>query len=220
MSPPEPPTRPGTNRIYLVRHGETDWSLTGQHTGRTNLPLTAHGEEQALALAPEMIGVRFAHVLASAARRARRTCALAGPGESAEDEPDLAEWDYGDYEGQRSVEILVGRPDWSVYRDGCPGGEAPLDVSRRADRIIARLRGLDGDIALFSHRQFGCCLAARWIGLTVCEAQNFELAPASVSVLGWNPSHPGLAVIARWNASQVDLRRHAMGPVRPALAAS
>ncbi|NEU14607.1 histidine phosphatase family protein [Methylobacterium sp. BTF04] len=198
----EPPAGPGTGRIYLVRHGETDWSLTGQHTGRTDLALTAHGEEQALALAPALAPIRFARAFTSPARRAQRTCSLAGLGASAEIEPDLAEWDYGDYEGKRSMDIVQGRPGWSVYRDGCPGGEIPPEVSARADRVIARLRTLDGNVAVFSHGQFGCSLGARWIGLPIVDAQHFELAPASISILGWNPNHAGLAVIARWNGSQ------------------
>lgn len=197
----EPSARPGTNRVYFIRHGETAWSLTGQHTGRTDLALTPHGEDEALALAPDLAGIRFSHVLTSPAGRARRTCALAGLADEAEVVPDLAEWDYGDYEGKLSADILAGRPGWSAYRDGCPGGESASDVSDRVDGIIARLRALDGDVAVFSHGQFGCCLGARWIGLSIGEARHFELAPASVSVLGWNSNHPGLAVIARWNAS-------------------
>lgn len=201
MPLPRLTARSETGRIYVVRHGETEWSLTGQHTGRTDIALTAHGKDEALALAPELASVRFAHVLTSPARRARKTCALAGLAAAAEIEPDLAEWDYGDYEGKLSADIIRERPDWSAYRDGCPGGESAAEVSGRVDRVIARLRGLEGDVAVFSHGQFGCCLGARWIGLPVVEAQHLELAPASISVLGWNPSHPRVAVIVRWNST-------------------
>ncbi len=216
----EPSAHRASVRIHFVRHGETDWSLSGRHTGRTDIALTAHGEDEALALAPELGAVRFAHVFTSSASRARRTCALAGLAAMAEILPDLAEWDYGDYEGRLSADIVEDSPDWSVYRDGCPGGESPSDVSGRADRVIARLRTLNGDVALFSHGQFGCCLAARWIGLPVLEAQHFQLDPASVSILGWNPKRPGLAVIARWNAQpgetgcRADVPGHSISPRR------
>ena len=159
-------------------------------------------------------------MLTSPARRARRTCALAGLIGEAEVEPDLAEWDYGDYEGKLSADIQRERPGWSAYRDGCPGGETASEVSNRADRVIARLRALDGVVAVFSHGQFGCCLAARWIDLPIVEARHLQLDPASVSVLGWNPTHPGLAVIARWNASPRPAGRHAEVPVRPVPEAS
>ncbi|MDQ2804908.1 MAG: histidine phosphatase family protein [Pseudomonadota bacterium] len=188
-------------KLYLVRHGETEWSLSGQHTGRTDVALTARGENEARALEPALRAITFDRVLTSPAQRARRTCVLAGLGPTAEIEPDLAEWDYGDYEGQLSTNIREDRPGWSVYRDGCPGGETTYDVSRRADRVIARLRTLSGNVALFSHGQFGCSLAVRWIGLPVIQGQHLQLGTASLSVLAFNPSHPGLAVIAHWNTS-------------------
>ncbi|MGC2224456.1 MAG: histidine phosphatase family protein, partial [Methylocella sp.] len=165
-------------QLYFIRHGETAWSLTGQHTGVTDVPLTAHGEEEARELEPFLRKIKFARVLTSPRQRARRTCELAGFGASAAIEPDLSEWDYGDYEGRRSVDIRKERPDWNVFRDGCPGGETPAQVSDRADRLIAHLRALDGNVALFSHGQFGCVLAARWIGLPVLEGQHFALGPA------------------------------------------
>ncbi len=152
-------------QLYLIRHGETDWSISGQHTGRTDIPLTARGEDEARTLAPLLRAVSFARVLTSSRRRARRTCELAGLGAVSEVEPDLTEWDYGEYEGQRTVDIREGRPDWNVFRDGCPGGETTAHVSDRADRLIARLLALSGNIALFSHGQFGSVLAARWIGM-------------------------------------------------------
>jgi broad specificity phosphatase PhoE len=188
-------------RLYLVRHGETAWSLSGRHTGRTDFPLTAHGEEQARELAQRLRGVQFNHVLTSPRLRARRTCELAGMAAAAAIEPDLAEWDYGDYEGQRSVDIRKQRAGWNIFRDGCPQGEMPAQVAERADRLIARLRALDGNVALFSHGQFGCVLAARWIGLPLAEAQHFAFGPAALSILGHDPHHPTVAVIALWNCA-------------------
>ena len=148
-------------RLHFIRHGETAWSLSGQHTGRTDIALTAHGEAQARALGPSLRLLQFARVLASPRLRARRTCELAGLGAAAEIEPDLAEWDYGGYEGLRTADIRKARPGWNIFADGCPGGETPQQVSTRADRLIASLAALNGDTALFSHGQFGCVLAAR-----------------------------------------------------------
>jgi broad specificity phosphatase PhoE len=186
-------------RIYLIRHGETAWSLTGQHTGKTDIALTQHGEEQAFALAPVLGAIEFSHVLTSPAVRALRTCKLAGFAAQAVTSADLAEWDYGDYEGKRSSDIHQFRPDWNVFQDGCPGGESVRDVTARADRVIASLRRLSGNVLLFSHGQFGRSLAARWIGLAIVEAQHLQIDPASISVLAHDPAHPEMAVIARWN---------------------
>ena len=188
-------------QAYLVRHGETAWSITGQHTGRTDLPLTAHGESEARELAPSLRQIQFGRVFVSPRLRARQTCELAGLGQVSEIEADLAEWDYGDYEGRRSADIRKMRPDWNVWRDGSPGGEAPGDVSARADRLITRLFSMHGNIGLFSHGQFGAVLAARWIGLPLIEGQHFALLPASLSILGHEPSHPDLRVIELWNAT-------------------
>ncbi len=185
--------------LYLVRHGETAWSLSGQHTGRTDIGLTPQGEAQARGLRPLLRGIAFTHVFTSPATRARQTCHLAGLGASARIEPDLVEWDYGDYEGKRSAEIRLARPDWNVFRDGAPGGDTPADITRRADRLIARLQELDGPIALFSHGQFGQALAARWIGLAVAEGQHLYLDTASVSVLACHPHHPEITIIRSWN---------------------
>jgi broad specificity phosphatase PhoE len=190
---------PAPLRLYLIRHGETKWSLSGQHTGRTDLALTPHGESQARALEPMLRAISFDHILTSPARRAQRTCELAGLGGSAEVEPDLVEWDYGDYEGRTSPDIRQDRPGWNVFRDGCPGGETVTAVSLRADRLIARAALLSGNIALFSSGQFGCSLAARWIGLPGLQAQHLVLGTASISVLASNPAHPDLQVIAHWN---------------------
>jgi len=190
----------GTLRLYLIRHGETGWSRSGRHTGRTDIPLTPSGEDEARELGKHLRDISFAQVLTSPLRRAVQTCSLAGLDKNPEIEPDLAEWDYGDYEGQRSVDILEARPDWNVYRDGCPGGETPAQVSARADRLISRLLKLDGNIALFAHGQFGSVLAARWIGLAVAEAEHFMLGTASLSILAFDPHHAGVPVIALWNA--------------------
>ena len=195
---------PAPLRLYLIRHGETEWSLSGQHTGRTDLSLTARGEDQARALQPMLRAIPFDRVLTSPARRARRTCALAGLGGPAEIEPDLAEWDYGEYEGRTSRDIRRDRPGWSVFRDGCPGGESVEAVTLRADRLITRVAALSGNVALFSSGQFGCGLAARWIGLPVLQAQHLILGTASISVLACNPAHPDLRVIARWNHAATD----------------
>jgi probable phosphoglycerate mutase len=186
--------------LYLIRHGETTWSLTHQHTGRTDIPLTEHGEEEARQLGKRLSGTRFAHAFSSPSRRAQRTCALVGLGKDAEIQADLAEWNYGDYEGGCTADIRKGRPDWNIFRDGCPGGEMPGQVSDRADRLIANLRKLDGKVALFSHGQFGCVLAARWIGLPVIDGPHFVLGTASLSVFGYDPDHPTVPVISLWNA--------------------
>lgn len=188
-------------QLYFIRHGETAWSLSGQHTGLTDIPLTAHGEDQARGLAPSLQRVQFAHVFTSPRQRAQRTCELAGLGSAAEIEPDLAEWDYGEYEGRRSADISEERPGWNIFKDGCPRGEAPQQIADRADRLIGRLCAMSGYIALFSHGHFGCVLAARWIGLPVLNGQHFLLNPASLSILCYNPSHPDLKVIAQWNAT-------------------
>ena len=186
--------------LYVIRHGETAWSLTGQHTGRTDLQLTAHGEAQALALTPWLRRIVFSRVLTSPRQRARRTCALAGQADSSIAEPLLAEWDYGDYEGLRSADIAATRPGWNVFADGCPGGETPGDVSQRADRLIESLAMIEGDIALFGHGQFSVVLAARWIGLAVHQAQHLTLGPATLSILGHRAGYEQTRSITLWNA--------------------
>jgi probable phosphoglycerate mutase len=189
-----------SSRIFLVRHGETAWSKSGQHTGRTDLPLTDQGEAEARELAPRLRAVKFDRVLVSPAQRARRTCELAGLAQTAVVEPDLAEWDYGDFEGRRSADILKERSGWNIFRDGCPRGETPAQVSDRADRLILRLKVLEGVVAIFSHGHFGRVLAARWIGLPVAGAQGFLLNTASVSVLGCEHDDPAAPAIALWNS--------------------
>ncbi len=192
------------SRLYLIRHGETAWSLSGQHTGRTDIALIEQGEQDARKLAERLHPVTFSRVFTSPLRRARRTCDLAGLGEFAEIEPDLAEWDYGEYEGRRLVEIRDGRPGWNLFHDGCPGGESPAQVSARADRLIARLRTLGGNIAVFTHGSFGRALAVRWIGLPVMEAQHFLLGTASVGILGYGHDLAEEAAIVLWNSGSND----------------
>lgn len=187
-------------RIYLVRHGETEWTISGQYTGRADIPLTAHGEDTARELGLRLRGIPFADVLTSPLLRAQRTCALAGLAPAAEIEPDLAEWDYGDYEGRTPAEIRASRPGWNPFRDGSPNGETPDQISARADRFIARLRGRRGNIALFSHGHFGRVLGARWIGLSVALAQRFLLGTASLSVLCYEHERTDQPAIAMWNA--------------------
>jgi probable phosphoglycerate mutase len=204
-------------RIYLLRHGETEWSLSGQHTGRTDLPLTEQGEQDARKLGERLSAARFNRVFTSPRQRARRTCELVGFAPVAEIEPDLAEWDYGDYEGQRSVDILQRRPDWNLFRDGCPCGESPAQVSERADRFIARLRALEGNVALFSHGHFGRALAARWIGSPVSQAQHLLLSTASISILGYEHNHADEPVIALWNAGSSEVFGASMSAIEPKL---
>lgn len=187
-------------RAYLVRHGETAWSLSGQHTGRTDIPLTEQGEQDARQLAEQLRRVSFSRVFTSPLKRARRTYELAALNKVAEIEPDLAEWDYGDYEGKRAAEIRKVRPDWNVFRDGCPRGESPAQVSKRADRLIARLRTLEGELAIFSHGHFGRVLAVRWIGLQIEQAQHFLLSTASLSILGYGHNLAEEPAIVLWNA--------------------
>jgi broad specificity phosphatase PhoE len=184
--------------IYLARHGETTWSLTGQHTGLTDLPLTELGERNAQRLGGRLSGILFERVFTSPLRRARRTCELAGFGATAEIDPNLLEWNYGDYEGRRSVEIHAERPEWQLFRDGAPGGESPQQVAERADRVVGRLRAVSGNVLIFSSGHFLRVLAGSWIGLEPYEARSLMLSTGSVSVLGYehNLEQP---VIKLWN---------------------
>jgi probable phosphoglycerate mutase len=187
--------------MFYFRHGETPWSLAARHTGVTEVALTTHGETQARALRPWAAAISFAHVFTSPRLRARATSELAGLGDQMKIEPDLAEWGYGDYEGRRSVDIRAGRPGWDIFCDGCPNGESPDEIGARADRLIARLRALGGDIALFAHGQFGSVFVARWIGLAPGEARHFSIGPASMGILGWDHDHKEIPVVALWNAA-------------------
>ena len=171
--------------IHLARHGETAWSLTGQHTGYTELPLTERGERNARSLGERLTGLVFCKVLTSPLQRATRTCELAGFGAAAEVDPNLVEWNYGDYEGLRTAQIHEKRPDWQLFRDGCPNGELPCQVGRRADRTISRLREMEGDVLIFSSGHFLRVLAARWLGLEPVGGRFFMLRTASLSALGY-----------------------------------
>ena len=183
---------------YLARHGETAWSLTGQHTGLTDLPLTERGERNARQLAERLKGLTFAKVWTSPLQRAVRTCALAGFGAVAEVDRNLLEWNYGDYEGLLTADIHAKRPDWQLFRDGCPGGETPDEVGARADRVVSRVRAVEGDVLLFSSGHFLRVLAARWLGVEPAAGRFFLLSTASLSALGYehNLSQP---VIRLWN---------------------
>lgn len=172
--------------LYLVRHGETAWTISGQHTGRTDIPLTERGEHDALALGAHLRSLSLAKVLASPLQRARQTGDLAGFSEGMEFDADLMEWNYGAYEGRRTSDIRAERPGWHLFDDGCPGGETLADVATRADRVIARIRELDGDVLLFAHRDILRILIARWIALPALEARRLNLATASLSVLGYD----------------------------------
>src|SRR5262250_2660582 len=185
--------------IYIARHGNTAWTHTGQHTGLTDLPLTPDGERNALRLGERLKSMKFAKVFTSPLQRAARTCDLSGFGSSAEIDPDLVERDYGKYEGLTSAEILRGRPDWQLFRDGCPGGESPAQIGERADRVIRRLRSVAGDVLLFSSGHFIRVLTARWLALGPGSAgRYFLLSTASLSALGYEHSvcRP---VIRLWN---------------------
>jgi len=184
--------------VYLARHGETAWSLSGQHTGRTDLPLTEHGERQARALGERLRGLHFVKVLTSPSQRARRTAELAGFGGLAETDPDLAEWDYGQYEGRRTADILAERPGWFLFRDGCPGGESPEQVAARADRVVQRIRAVHGDVAIFSSAHISRVLAVRWLGLEAAAGRYLLLGTSSLSILGYehNLTEPAIRL---WN---------------------
>lgn len=184
--------------IYLARHGETAWSLGGQHTGVTDLPLTARGECNARRLGQRLIGLQFDRVFTSPLQRARRTCELAGFGQRAEVAPDLTEWNYGQYEGLSTADIHAFRPGWEMFRDGFPGGESFDQVGARADRVVERIRSIGGDVLLFSSGHFLRVLAARWLGMETQDARYFLLGTASLSTLTYEhgPSEPAIGL---WN---------------------
>lgn len=184
--------------LYLARHGETEWALAGKHTGRTDVPLTALGEQQAVQLGKRLKGLAFTQVLTSPLQRARRTAELAGFTSVVRLEPDLLEWHYGEFEGLRSAEIRQLQPGWQLFRDGCRGGEAVLEIADRADRLLERLRSVHGDVLLFAHGHILRVLAARFLGLDVTVGGSFYLGTASLSVLGYEhpPNDP---VIKLWN---------------------
>jgi broad specificity phosphatase PhoE len=188
----------GLQVIYLARHGETAWSLSGQHTGRTDLPLTARGECNARRLGERLKGLEFARVFTSPLQRAQRTCELAGFGSNAEVDGDLVEWNYGEYEGLSTADIRARRPEWELFRDGFPGGESFGDIGTRADRVVNRVRSVDGPVLLFSSGHFLRVLAARWLGVEPQAARYLLLGTASLSTLTYehNPSEPAIGL---WN---------------------
>jgi probable phosphoglycerate mutase len=185
-------------QVVLVRHGETEWSKDGRHTGTTDIPLTEHGRDEARHLRPILQQWQFALVLSSPLQRALDTCRLAGYGEEVQLRKDLAEWDYGRYDGKTSTEIAAQRPDWSLWRDGGPGGETATDVGRRVDRVIAEVRRVDGNALLFAHGHVLRVLAARWLGQPPEAGRYYALETAAVSVLGYEHDD---SVIRRWNQS-------------------
>jgi broad specificity phosphatase PhoE len=184
-------------KVYLLRHGETEWSLNGQHTGVTDIPLTENGRMAARLLKPILAKLTFTLVLTSPLQRARETCELAGLGQFAKVEPDLIEWNYGEYEGLKTEQIRLTRPGWSVFRDGCPGGESPEQIGFRADRVITKVRATEGNVALFGHGHFTRVLAARWINLSANYGENFLLDTATLNVLGYYRESPAFMI---WNA--------------------
>ena len=183
-------------RCILVRHGETEWSLDGRHTGRTDLPLLPEGEAQARALRPGLAAYSFSEVLVSPLRRARETAALAGLEYDVVIDADLAEWDYGAYEGITTAEIRAVRPGWELFVDGVPDGESAQDVAVRVDRVIERVRSVAGDVACVAHSHVLRVLTARWIGLDPVVGRSLVLDPAAVCELGWDREHP---VVYSWN---------------------
>jgi probable phosphoglycerate mutase len=186
------------HEIILVRHAETEWSRAGRHTGRTDIPLTHAGRAAASALAKRLGEWQFERVLVSPLRRARETCELSGLGDLAEVRDDLAEWDYGEYEGLTTAQIHARRPGWSLWRDGCPGGETPQQVAARADRVIGELRAVDGAVAVFSHGHMLRVLGARWIELAPAGGARLALSAGAICVLGYERD---TAVLLRWNES-------------------
>jgi len=187
--------------VYLARHGETAWSISGQHTGLTDLPLTERGERNARRLGERLAGLNFKKVLTSPLQRASRTCELAGFGPRAEVDRDLVEWNYGQYEGRTSDEIQRMKPGWDLFRDGCPEGESPTQIASRGDRVLSRLRAVEGNVLIFSSGHFLRVLAARWLGLEPAAARFFLLMTAGLSALGYehNLSRP---VILLWDETR------------------
>jgi broad specificity phosphatase PhoE len=185
--------------VYLARHGETAWSLSGQHTGITDLPLTDRGERNASRLGKRLKELTFAKVFTSPLQRAKRTCDLAGFGAVAEIDRDLLEWNYGDYEGRRTAEILADRQGWQLFRDGCPGGESPDQVGARADRVVKRVRAVNGDVLLFSSGHFLRVLTARWLGLEAAAGRYLLLTTGSLGILAYEHHSLSEPVIRLWN---------------------
>jgi probable phosphoglycerate mutase len=186
-------------RLFLARHGDTEWTDSRRRTGRTDLPLNERGEKRARQIGERLRQFSFARVFTSPLQRASRTCVLAGFGDVAETDADLVEWDYGNFEGMRTAEIHKDRPDWELFRDGCPGGETPQDVARRADRFISLVQGFDGDVLAFSSGHIIRMIAARWLGLPPGTGRFFYCRPASVGVLGFEHESKNEPIIGLWN---------------------
>jgi probable phosphoglycerate mutase len=186
-------------RLYLARHGDTAWTDSRQHTGRTDLPLNERGVEHARQLGERLQGFSFVRVFTSPLQRASKTCELAGFGAVAEVDPDLIEWDYGRYEGKLTADILKERPGWQLFRDGCPGGESPQDVAARADRFIARVHNMTGEVLAFSSGHIIRMIAARWHGLAPLAGRVFSCRPASVGVLGFEHDSREEPILLLWN---------------------
>ena len=191
-----------TLRIHLVRHGETAWSLSGRHTSTTELPLTELGEDAALKLGTRLQHIEFSHVFTSPRLRAQRTCELVGLKAVPEIIPDLAEWNYGDYEGRTPVEIHAIKPTWNIFQDGAPNGESPEQVNQRVNRLIAALGELTGNVAIFTHGHLGRVIGARWINLQIKHAQSFILGTDSHSVLGYEHDRLNQPAIELWNSCE------------------
>jgi broad specificity phosphatase PhoE len=189
------------DQVFLIRHGETPWSLSGQHTGNTDMALTERGERQAKKLGEVLRSQKFSAVLTSPLQRARRTCELAGFGGMAQIDDGLREWNYGEYEGLTSVQIRARRANWEVFRDGCPGGESPQQMQDRVDGVLARLRALTGTVAVFSHGHCLRSMAVRWIELPILNGRNFALAAGAVSRLGYEHHRLEEPAIQLWNAA-------------------
>jgi probable phosphoglycerate mutase len=187
----------GWMNVFTIRHGETEWSLNGRHTGTTDIPLTDRGRELAELLRPALTRHGFALVLVSPLQRARETCAIAGLGDKAVVDQDLVEWNYGDYEGLTPAQIHATAPGWMIFRDGCPGGESPGEIGARVDRVIARARGATGDVALFAHGHVLRVLVARWLGLPAGGGQHFLLDTGTLSMLS---DYRGIPALKTWNA--------------------
>lgn len=195
-----------THAVWLIRHGETEWTVSRRHTGLTDLPLTAAGESQARSLRNCLQGASFEKVFCSPLRRAARTCELSGYGSVAEVDRDLVEWNYGDYEGEKRPQILAKRPTWVIFRDGCPNGESPEDIVARADRFLSRIRTISGSVAVFSSGHFLRVLIARWLGLNPSAGGYFKLGTATLTVLGYDHNSTDEPVIRLLNESPGSMR--------------
>jgi probable phosphoglycerate mutase len=202
-------------KLFLARHGDTDWTDSNRHTGRTDVPLNERGEEHARELGEQLHGYAFVHVFASPLQRAAKTCELAGFGVGAEVDSDLVEWDYGGFEGKPTSDVLKECPGWELFRDGCPDGESPENVALRADRFIARVHGIGGHVLAFSSGHIIRMIAARWLGLSPRAGRFFYCRPASLGVLGFEHNNPDQPIICLWNQfvqlrDDVQLRRSGM----------